>query len=102
MTQPAVSTRSERVCRLHGPKLLGRCKPRHKYGVFPAFHKEPSSKPLAPCAGKGLVCVVWPHKAPNFPALPQRLGAVHCVNRPCGLWHVLLPDAGSAEEQVWE
>ena len=45
--------------------------------------------------------VVWPHKAPNFPALPQRLGAVHCVNRPCGLWHVLLPDAGGAEVQVW-
>lgn len=76
--------------------------PRQDYDALSAFHLKPSSNPRAPCAGKGLVCVVWPHKAPNFPALPQRLGAVHCVNRPCGLWHVLIPDAGIAEVQVCE
>lgn len=48
-------------------------------------------------AGEGLVCVVWPHRAPNFPALPLRLGAVHCANRPCGLWHVRMPADDSAQ-----
>ena len=42
-------------------------------------------------AGKSLVCTVWPHKAHNFPNLPQRLGIVHCLNRPCSLYSITIP-----------
>ena len=43
------------------------------------------------CAGKSLVFTAWPHKAHNFPNMPQRLGIVHCLNRPCSLWAVSIP-----------
>lgn len=47
-------------------------------------------------AGETLVCVVWPHAAPNFPAFPQRLGIVYCFNRPCALYAAAAP--GSSQE----
>lgn len=49
-------------------------------------------------AGDALVCVVWPHTAPNFPALPQRLGIVYCFNRPCALYAVAAP--GTSAERA--
>ena len=48
------------------------------------------------CPGEALVCVVWPHAAPNFPALPQRLGIVYCFNRPCALYCVAAPYTSAA------
>ena len=42
-------------------------------------------------AGKSLVCTVWFHKAHNFPNLPQRLGIVYCLNRPCSLYSIKIP-----------
>lgn len=42
-------------------------------------------------AGKSLVCTVWPHTATNMPSLPQRLGIVFCLNRPCALYTVKVP-----------
>ena len=42
-------------------------------------------------AGTSLVCTVWFHKAHNFPTLPQRLGIVYCMNRPCSLYSVKIP-----------
>ena len=41
--------------------------------------------------GTSLVCTVWFHKAHNFPTLPQRLGIVYCMNRPCSLYSVKIP-----------
>ena len=48
---------------------------------------------LAP--GDGLVCVAWPHKAPNIPTFPQRLGILGCFNRPCALWAAAAPDTSA-------
>ncbi len=42
-------------------------------------------------AGKSLVCTVWFHEAHNFPNLPQRLGIVYCLNRPCSLYSIKIP-----------
>ena len=42
-------------------------------------------------AGKSLVCTVWLHTATNMPSLPQRLGIVFCLNRPCALYSVKVP-----------
>lgn len=42
-------------------------------------------------AGLSLVCTVWFHKAHNFPTMPQRLGIVYCMNRPCSLYSVRIP-----------
>jgi acylaminoacyl-peptidase len=38
-----------------------------------------------------LVFVAWPHAAGNFPDFPQRLGVVHCFNRPAALWAAAWP-----------
>ncbi len=40
--------------------------------------------------------MAWPHAAPNFPSLPQRLGIVYCFNRPCALWAARAPNASAA------
>ncbi len=42
-------------------------------------------------AGTSLACTVWFHKAHNFPTMPQRLGIVYCMNRPCSLYSVKIP-----------
>jgi len=42
-------------------------------------------------AGTSLVCTVWFHKAHNFPTMPQRLGNVYCMNRPCSLYSAKIP-----------
>ncbi|KAL0045655.1 hypothetical protein WJX82_000743 [Trebouxia sp. C0006] len=41
--------------------------------------------------GTSLACTVWFHKAHNFPTMPQRLGIVYCMNRPCSLYSVKIP-----------
>ncbi len=41
--------------------------------------------------GTSLVCTVWFHKAHNFPTMPQRLGIVYCMNRPCSLYSIKVP-----------
>jgi acylaminoacyl-peptidase len=42
-----------------------------------------------------LVFVAWPHAAGNFPDFPQRLGVVHCFNRPAALWAAAWPQPAS-------
>lgn len=37
------------------------------------------------------MCTVWPHTASNMPTLPQRLGIVFCLNRPCALYSIKVP-----------
>ena len=53
---------------------------------------------LSPC-GTACVYTAWPHRAPNFPALTQRLGLVYCLNRPCALWLAALPSFAGAEKE---
>jgi acylaminoacyl-peptidase len=45
--------------------------------------------------GDALAFVAWPHAAPNFPGLPQRLGIVYCFNRPCALYAAAWPQPGA-------
>eukprot|EP00884_Botryococcus_braunii_P019747 jgi/Botrbrau1/6456/Bobra.0034s0031.1 len=55
-----------------------------------------------PCflpSGQGVVYVGWPTKAHNFASLPEKLGIVYCVNRPCHLFLSLLEDAAAGPEQ---
>jgi hypothetical protein len=44
------------------------------------------------------VLVAWPHRAPSLPALPGRLGIVHCLNRACSLLVAHLPRTSSPDQ----
>ena len=73
----------------HAPSLCKTCSPHFFVPISSSSFRSLTVTLLA--AGKSLVCTVWPHKAHNFPNMPQRLGIVHCVNRPCSLYSVTIP-----------
>eukprot|EP00208_Stichococcus_sp_RCC1054_P004576 CAMPEP_0206148488 /NCGR_PEP_ID=MMETSP1473-20131121/36760_1 /ASSEMBLY_ACC=CAM_ASM_001109 /TAXON_ID=1461547 /ORGANISM="Stichococcus sp, Strain RCC1054" /LENGTH=792 /DNA_ID=CAMNT_0053545837 /DNA_START=314 /DNA_END=2692 /DNA_ORIENTATION=- len=70
----------------------------HVVGVQGLPPGATAGQPVWTPSGDALVCVVWPHTAPNFPALPQRLGIVYCFNRPCALYAVAAP--GTSAERA--